>query len=315
MHLSTLLIKIILLFSLSFCALAQDLLELTQNPNHNIQEVIESFTKIEDYYSQHNDRRKLFVKIYSFITSGIEDMISSRQVVHGEWLEDLIVGFSEEYRKAVFADVSKDPGNLPMPWRYDFEQAQLKKIGLATQLLLSLNAHILHDLPLTISKGAKSSTDLLLFKEDYFTLNKMFQALTPELFKILHREENIQEDFSNHPSEIIKRLAVNQLVKQMRRTAWQRAMIMADLKTDLLRKIYLKNISQQTLKLSRLVTTLDPFFSTRPGVIFPDHVQQNAWKALKQIHLILGNNEDITNWNQLYQSKLIIFNNKIHLSY
>jgi hypothetical protein len=287
--------KILFFFFLSLSVYAQDLKDLTNYSSGSVQEVLENFSQLENYYSVHHDRRKLFVKIYSHITYGIEDMISSRQVIHGAWLEDLIIGFSDEYRKAVWAYESNQMNQVTLAWRYDFDQSRAAQIGRATQLLLSLNSHILFDLPLTISKNMNSSIGLNKYKEDYFKLNQMFKNLIPQLFAILYREENFKNTWNNHPAELLKKEIVGQLVVQMRKAAWKRSLFLADIRDAKMRNSYIKQIEIQTVQLSKLVVSLDPFLSTIPGQIVPEHLRENTLKTLKSIYLLLDPHASLDN--------------------
>jgi hypothetical protein len=288
-------------------AQAQSLVELTEKRNHSVQEVYDSFAKLEDYYTLHGDRRNLFVKIYAHITKGIEDMISTQQIYHGPWLTDLIVSFSEEYRKAVWGYESHRSDIVPLPWIFDFDQARQQKIGRATQLLLSLDAHILYDLPNTISQSARSVNELLSYKKDYFKLNQMFKSLIPQLFLILYKEAKYPTDLGQHPSEIIKRHVVNHIVLLMRKTAWDRALALTEAKTEEARLSYLREMDLKTKKLSVLITSLDPLFSTKPGELLPTKLRQDTWRSLKMIGEALNDRVSQVKWEHKYQGEVSRF--------
>ena len=261
--------------------------DLTRNPNQNLVEVRDNFNQLENYYSSHHDRRKLFVHIYTMVTDSIENLIDQRKIENGAWLEDVIVGFSEEYRKAVFAYEEKNFIDLSLPWKFDFEQAQLARIGLATQLMLSLDSHILHDLPLVISKDVHSSNELTKYRKDYFRLNKMFIDLIPNLFKAVYQEENIRVLKNHSAAEIVKYKIVDEVVILMRKTAWKRALKLSSLDSEKKRKDYIKYIAIKTEELSKLIVTLDPFLNTKPGQLIPSHLMSNSLRTISQIHTIL----------------------------
>ena len=278
----------IIILSVSAEVWGQDnLVDLTLHPNQNLVEVRENFNIIENFYTDHHDRRKLFVHIYSMVTDGIEKLIQDREIENGAWLENVIVGFSEEYRKAVLAYETKQFANLPLPWKFDFDQAQSAKIGLSTQLLLSLDSHILHDLPLVISRNIHGVADLAIYRDDYFRLNKMFVELIPDLFQVVYQEEGRTTLKAHSAAEIIKYKIVDEVVILMRQTAWNRALKMASLQTDVDRLSYKNQIAMKTEKFSELILTLDPFLNTNPGQLMPSNTLKITLKTIAQMHTIL----------------------------
>ncbi len=277
-------IILFLITSQSFC---DDLISIAQRENHSISDIYNNFNDFKSHYEAKGDRRKLFVKIYKNITENIELLIHDRKVSHDLWLEGIIIDFAEEYRKAVFNYELKNFNKLPLPWKFDFDHAKDFKIGLATQLLFSLNSHILHDLPYVVSQRATSTYDLILYKEDYFKLNEMFKSLTPVLFQMVYREAGFGQVSYFHPAEVIKRKVVDTLVVSMRKVAWERAMKLASLRSEVARKIYMKEVELHTVKVSEIVMDLDPFLSTKPGEIIPKDVLSSTWVAINKIFDLL----------------------------
>jgi Family of unknown function (DUF5995) len=280
-------LSLLLLLLLSFSAAAQDLVLISSRPSTSVTDVLDSFGKFETYYSAKSDRRKLFVRIYTHITHGIEKMIESREVENGNWLEDLIVGFSEEYRKAVHAYETNDSASLPLPWKFDFDHAKKRDLGLPTQLLLSLNSHIIHDLPITMAASVKRTSELDHYKNDYFKLNEMFKSVMPELFVMVYKETHYNRFYNYHPTEVLKRQVVNQLVLSMRKSAWESGVNLAQQASPLQRVSAIKKLALQTVKVSELVIALDPFLSTKQGELFPEKSLEKSWDALKKIAVIL----------------------------
>ncbi len=278
-----------LLIIISFIFLQQniwgkDLFDISSVPNHSLDDVYVHFREFESFYEDHHDRRKLFVKVYRRITSNIEKLIRQGEIYEGPWLEGIVIQFAEEYRKAVLSYQIMDFYHLPKPWLFDFDQSKRNDIGLATQLLLSLNSHILHDLPLVIAESVQDSYRIDVFERDYFYLNEMFTSLTPELFNMLYKEAGYQPSSYYHPAEVLKRKIVNSIVISMRELAWKRAKKLASIRTKAAKIAYIKEIAEHTVYMDSVVLELDPFLSSRPGQLLPDHTIDNSLKAIKKIH-------------------------------
>jgi len=279
--------KLLIILSLIFLqqnTWGKDLFDIAIVPNHTLDDVYAHFREFENFYEDHHDRRKLFVKVYRRITSNIENLLRKGEIYEGPWLEKIVIQFAEEYRKAVLSYQIMDFYNLPQPWLFDFDQARRKDIGLATQLLLSLNSHILHDLPLVIAESVHDSYRIDIFKRDYFYLNEMFTELTPELFNMLYREAGYEPASYYHPAEMMKRQIVDSIVLAMRELAWKRSKKLASLRTKEAKKAYMKEIAEHTVYMGTVVLELDPFLSSKPGQLLPDHVIDSSWKAIKKIH-------------------------------
>lgn len=297
-------IFVFLISSLAF-GTSKDLIEIAENENHTIEDVYLNFNQFRNYYRSTSDRRVLFVKISNKITFNIEELVKSGQVLEGPWLIDIVIAFAEEYRKAVLNYESKNLADLPLPWRFDFDHSKSKTIGLATQLMLSLNSHILHDLPMVVSKNTSSQYDLYRYERDYFKLNEMFNALTPVLFSLVYKEANQTPVGYFHPAEVIKRKVVDTLVVSMRKVAWKRALKMASMKNKFSKEDYIKHIAWHTLKMSELVVDLDPFLSAPPGDILPNNVLKNTWVAIDKIYDALELESPGTDLSRWYLKSLL----------
>jgi|GEM_PF-4346411 hypothetical protein len=278
----------LLLGILGQSAFGQSLIELSSKKYETLQDVYQSFQSINSYYIRHQDRRHLFVKVYLKITTNIDNLILQGVVRERLWLEEAMISFAEEYRKALLNYEIKNDSLLPEPWRFDFDQSKNHKLGLSTQLLLSLNSHILHDLPIVLERGASSLGELSRFQEDYFELNTMFKNIIPELFDIVYKESRFRQTSFFHPSEVIKREVVKNLVLRMRKIAWDRAEKLESLKNETKKKKYINEISKHTVYLDTLVLELDPFLSLPPGVLIPQKLRESTWKALSKIYEAIG---------------------------
>jgi len=267
---------------------AQDLTTLTKDKNHTIPELLTTFSKLENYYTSHQDRRKLFVKVYALITNSIEQFGNAGKLENRAWMDELILGFGDEYRNAVWAYEKRSSDvRLPLPWKFDFDHALAKDLGLATQLLLSLNSHILHDLPITVANSVDEADELEFYKEDYFALNDMFKSLMPALFNFVYIESNYGMVNLSNPSEVLKRKLVFQMVLVMRKSAWKNSIRLAKLETEEEKAAFIKKLGEKTLKVSKLTVALDPVFSVKPSTLLSAEAIRKAWEIIGEIGSIV----------------------------
>jgi len=94
------------------------------------------------------DRRCIFLKCYSLMT---EAMTQSLDPVHFQdpaWVEQLITNFAGYYFAAL--DAYERGEDAPLAWRRAHELAGVSGLVAQQHLLLGINAHINHDLPLSV---------------------------------------------------------------------------------------------------------------------------------------------------------------------
>jgi hypothetical protein len=277
-----------------------EIIKMTSQEIKNLDEVYNHFEDLKGIYSKYQDRRKLFVLIYKKTTQNIHSLMLRGEVRETQWLESTIVGFAEEYRKAVYFYETNNLKYVPSPWKFDFDNSKNKTLGLATQLLLSMNSHILHDLPIVISRDVTDSSYLRRYELDFFKLNKMFSSLTPKFFEIIYKEAGQKPTYYYHPAEVIKREVVDHIVEAMRNTAWQRSLKLADIYTLNDKNDYIRYMDWHILKMGELVLELDPFLSAKPGDIFPSNVIENTWVAVTKIYESLGYEAPPTRMRNLF---------------
>lgn len=262
---------------------AQNLPPSTCAKYHTIQELKDNFAELLRHFEYQNDRRKLFVRVYQKVTASIEGLIQSRKVVNKVWMEDLVVGFGNEYRRAL---VNYEAGHLeqvPSPWLLDFDMAKTRRIGLQTQLLLSMSSHILYDLPRTVGR---SSRDLKAYQADYFRLNSMFNDIMMDLLDLVYGESNFSILYAYHPVERMKRDVIAALVALMRNYAWKKSIDMAALDSSQ-QEIFSKSLEGFSRKFNQALLAFDPFLSAAPGSILPGQFNALTINQLEGIFRML----------------------------
>lgn len=116
----------------------------------SVDEVAACLEKIELHCRSASDARGVFATAYLQITRAIGAEILRGGFIDNEWTTRYLVGFGNQYRRALLAYELGDHESIPRAWRIAFDTA-CKGRGLVIQhLLLGINAHINYDLALTL---------------------------------------------------------------------------------------------------------------------------------------------------------------------
>ncbi len=116
----------------------------------SLAEVIAGLAALEQEFLARRDRRGVFVSAYLSITRELKCRIEAGRFHDGAWVSRYAVAFADLFRRALAACESGDRAACPGAWRLALD-ASAAGAGLAIQdLVLGINAHINHDLPLAL---------------------------------------------------------------------------------------------------------------------------------------------------------------------
>jgi hypothetical protein len=196
-----------------------------------------------------DDNQAYFASIYWVVTQGLRKKIGNREFQSNRCMALLLDEFLVMYFEAL-----DRPQKAPLAWKEAFK-AETKP---SLHLLLGLNAHISHDLPLSMLRVSKAHPDCspMNLRYDYFSLNSFFTDIIPDLNKELKRTHQrikslMKIDFQKIPNETISRYVV-----YMRADAWNdfNELFYANSATD--QNKYAHKIKTKALKRARLYQKL-----------------------------------------------------------
>lgn len=131
--------------------MADQLATLVERPFQTIPDVVTCFSQLERFFQDKKDQRAVFVTAYLRITRAIQKDIESNAFFHdGAWMTSYLIAFANKYREASY---HYDMGRLdlvPKSWRLSFDASSQGKALVIQDLILGINAHINHDLPLAL---------------------------------------------------------------------------------------------------------------------------------------------------------------------
>ncbi|AZH24038.1 DUF5995 family protein [Haloplanus aerogenes] len=126
------------------------LVALTERPFDGVADVFDRLRELETRLRAADDRRAVFLTIYTRMTASVHDAIESDRFTDTDWMRRYTVAFADYYRRA-FLDFER--GNLdvvPDSWIVAFGTAVEGSALVAQDAFLGINAHINYDLALTL---------------------------------------------------------------------------------------------------------------------------------------------------------------------
>ena len=184
----------------------------------SIGEVISVFESLSLRFTHKKDFRLVFAKTYLEVSKAIEKEILKNTYNYPEFIEAAVIEFALFYIDSLAK--YKNNETVPLAWQEAFNLNDQKFPKLSIHLLLSMNAHISHDLPIALEKVFQKGWDPVLVQSDYFKMNKMFEELIPQFFKLLYKMEIT---LSITQKKVVKDYLILEIVKSMRENAWKNA--------------------------------------------------------------------------------------------
>jgi hypothetical protein len=119
-------------------------------PYQTIDDAVNGLAALESRYRALNDRRAIFLTLYGIVSSEMRARTTTA-FEDNAWVERYTVAFANLYREALESYDARSVDRVPKAWRLCFDAA-VSGTGLVLQdMLLGVNAHVNHDLPLALS--------------------------------------------------------------------------------------------------------------------------------------------------------------------
>ena len=140
----------------------------------NFDEVIAELDKIVKWSASNRKRLGYFAALYKNITILVKHSAENGEFENKSQLEQLDVLFAQLYIDA-FKKYRENELNTASPWYLTFQISEKKRLTIVQHLLLSINVHINHDLPIACARLGPNEKILSLCN-DYFKLNTILSA-------------------------------------------------------------------------------------------------------------------------------------------
>lgn len=153
---------------------------LTQQPYATVAAAEKSLRGLEALFRRSKDNRGLFVIAYAEMTTRLKKALAGLHSPFNEpaWVTDYLLAFANLYRRALYGFVTG--ATIPAAWRIAFERAADDRGVISLQhLLLGINAHIGHDLPLSLQQvGLGEGETQQRRYTDHLRVNEILKAAT-----------------------------------------------------------------------------------------------------------------------------------------
>jgi hypothetical protein len=136
-----------------------------------IEQVLERMDRLLERWEAARDHRAVFLLSYRIVTEVMRESVRNGRFQDNEWMERLDVQFAQEFFDAV--DAGESGGAFPDCWRVAFELARKRETTVLQDLLLGMNAHIVHDLPVALVKVGIASEERSLRLRDHERVNEI----------------------------------------------------------------------------------------------------------------------------------------------
>jgi hypothetical protein len=168
---------------------------------------------LSDNFIAARDTRAYFASIYLVVTKGLTKKVARQEFRENECMERLIAEFLNMYFAAL-----DNPISAPEAWREAFRTNTKPSI----HLLLGLNAHITHDLPLSMWQVSQNHPicSAQNLQPDYFSLNSFFTDLIPALNEELKKTHARMNENKDGFIQLIANKTIGAYVIHMRNDAW-----------------------------------------------------------------------------------------------
>lgn len=126
------------------------LVDIVERPFESATDAIDRLSRLETELRSRNDRRAVFLTVYTRMTREVHDGIEFGTFADPDWMRRYVVAFANYYRRAFLEFERGNYEAVPDPWRIAFGTAVRGDALVAQNAALGVNAHINYDLALTL---------------------------------------------------------------------------------------------------------------------------------------------------------------------
>ena len=128
---------------------------------------------------ERDDRRAVFLSIYSQMTAAVADRVDRGDFADPEWVGDYLVAFANHYRRAVRDYEAGSLDDVPDPWQLAFDAGDRGDTLLVQDAALGVNAHINYDLAYALD-DVGTSPDTVAKYQDHSAIADVIRAVVDD---------------------------------------------------------------------------------------------------------------------------------------
>lgn len=219
-----------------------------------IDPVVERMTALLEKWDAEGDYRAVFVRSYREITIRVKKAVDNGEFEDGAWLELFDVVFAQSYFDALDTYESGS-GTLPLCWKFAFERAVDKRSTVLQDLLMGMNAHIIHDLPVSLVMHGIPPEEREKRRLDHEKVNEILAGMINDVQRETVDHYSWWLGFLDTIGGIKDELLTDAGVRAARREAWIMAVALADAPDEESRARIRERVDRMATAASRLIAT------------------------------------------------------------
>jgi hypothetical protein len=204
--------------------------ELT-GPYRSLDEVVTRLGTLERRFRQAGDRRAIFLTLYGLVSSAMREQVRRQAFEDNAWVERYAVAFADLYRVALERYESTQTSLVPTAWRICFDAAKAGNGLVLQDLLLGVNAHVNHDLPLALLR-VSIDPDRMSRYRDHTAVNRVLASVTEpatrRLAELYAPGLETADEVAGQLDEILSAFSL----EVARESAWETAVALANARSD-----------------------------------------------------------------------------------
>mgnify|MGYP006280735547 FL=1 len=214
----------------------EHLLEILDGPFRSIDDTARRLGQAERYLRSRQDRRSVFLTVYTTMTANVQSGIQSGFFTDPDWVRGYVITFAEYYRRAAVAFERRDFESVPRSWQLAFAASITGDMLVAQDALLGINAHINYDLTYTLTE-LSIDPDRKTKRADHDRINEILGRLVDvvqDTLVAVYSALGVSE-LDELLGSFDEQLAVVGF-RQSRRLAWRNAVLCTDVPSKLVQR-------------------------------------------------------------------------------
>ena len=214
--------------------------------------------QILEQWKASNDQRAVFLSCYLLMTRNMVSALDSGEFIDPLWVDELLRRFAGYYFSAL-TNFENQSSKTPAVWQLTFEASKDPETMVLQNLFLGVNAHINHDLVLTLKEILEPEWHLLSKSErderylDHCQVNKVIERTIDSVQEtVIEAQAPVMDAIDKLFGPLDEKLA-SWLIGQWRDEVWEKAVSLVEAPNGSERKLLRAEVEDQAFKKARLM--------------------------------------------------------------
>ena len=217
-----------------------------------LDDVVSGLGQLEHRFRQAHDRRCIFLTLYGVVSTAMREKVSQRAFEDNAWVERYAVAFADLYRVALQRYEAAQLDEVPTAWRICFDAAKAGNGLVLQDVLLGVNAHVNHDLPLALS-AISIDPDRAARYRDHTAVNQVLAAVTERaterLAALYAPGLKTMDEVAGQVDELLGSFSL----EVARESAWESAVALANARNEIERTLATRALAARAAVMARLL--------------------------------------------------------------